>query len=262
MDKDDIRGLLEQVKGGDVDVESALGVLKAMPFEDIGVATIDHHRALRTGMPEVVFGESKTASQVVAIVEAMAARGSDVLVTRLSSEKAASIDQALTGRREAGVALPGWSYDPQGRTLVMRSKAFRDLGRGLISVVCAGTSDLPVAREALITAELMNNRCELLVDVGVAGLHRLLPHRERLSRSEVVIAVAGMEGALPGVLAGLIGRPVIGVPTSVGYGTSFGGVSAILTMLNSCAPGVTVVNIDNGYGAAAAATLANRKRDN
>ncbi len=261
MDRRDIKALLDRVSAGHLAVDSALDALTAMPFEDIGVAQIDHHRALRTGMPEVIFGEGKTSAQIAAIVLAMVARGGNVLATRVSSEKAAQVSDLLDARREAGDPLPDWSYDVEARTFSMRQRPFEDMGRGLVSVVCAGTSDLPVAREAVVTAEMMNNRCELIVDVGVAGLHRVLAHRERLVRSEVIIAVAGMEGALTGVIAGLVGRPVIGVPTSVGYGVSFSGVSALLTMLNSCAPGVTVVNIDNGYGAAAAATLINRRRE-
>lgn len=261
MDRDDLRALLERFKAGEVSTDDALETLSVMPFEDIGEARIDHHRALRTGMPEVIFGEGKTPQQMADIVTAMAARGTNILATRIDAAKAADIDRLLTARRAQGAVMPDWSYDPSGRTLALRSKPFVDRGRGLVTVACAGTSDLPVAREALVTAEMMDNRTELITDIGVAGLHRLLSQRERLSRAEVIIVVAGMEGALPGVLSGLIGRPVVAVPTSVGYGAAFEGVAALLTMLNSCAPGVTVVNIDNGYGAAAAATLINRKRD-
>ncbi len=261
MDREDVKALLARVKSGQTDVDAAADALAAMPFEDIGVARIDHHRALRTGMPEVIFAESKTAEQIALIVVAMAARGSDVLATRIDAQKAAKIDALLQAERVEGKKLPDWDYDPMARTLALRSKPFVDQGRGMVRVVCAGTSDLPVAQEALVTARMMNNRTELITDVGVAGLHRLLSVRETLCQDEVIIAVAGMEGALPGVMAGLVGRPVIAVPTSVGYGAAFEGVSALLTMLNSCAPGVTVVNIDNGYGAAAAATLINRRRD-
>lgn len=261
MNREDLKALLARFKAGEIDDNAALETLTRLPFEDIGDARIDHHRALRTGMPEVIFGESKTPEQIAAIVENMASRGSDVLATRVNAQQAAAVDVILNQRREAGVELNDWSYDASARTLALRSRPFRDLGRGTVAVVCAGTSDLPVAREAFITSEMMNNRTELIVDVGVAGVHRLLAERERLSGAEVIIAVAGMEGALPGVLAGLVGRPVVAVPTSVGYGAAFHGVSALLTMLNSCAPGVTVVNIDNGYGGAAAATLINRRRD-
>jgi NCAIR mutase (PurE)-related protein len=247
MNVDSLRTLLAAVQAGDLAVSDALSRLRKLPFEDIGFARIDHHRSLRTGAPEVVFAEGKTAEQVVAIVARMVASETNVLVTRLDPEKAEH--------------LHGGSYDEASRTWTRRCGDFRDNGRGLVTVACAGTSDLPVAREALITLEMTGNRTELIADVGVAGLQRLLSVRERLANSEVIIAVAGMEGALPGVMAGLIDRPVIGVPTSVGYGTGALGLSAILTMLNSCAAGLTVVNIDNGFGAAMAASAINRRRE-
>jgi NCAIR mutase (PurE)-related protein len=256
MDRAVLRGLLEAVRRGDVEVEGALESLRSLPYEDLGFARVDHHRALRTGHPEVIFAQGKSAAQVSQIALAMARRGSDVLATRLLEAEAAAVDALL--RAEAPEAP--WSYDPVGRTLLWRARPFEDRGRGLIAVVCAGTTDLPVAMEAMVTAQAMGNRAELITDVGVAGLHRLLAQRERINAAEVVIAVAGMEGALAGVLTGLIDRPVIGVPTSVGYGASFGGVSALLTMLNSCAAGLTVVNIDNGFGAAVAASQINRAR--
>lgn len=246
MNLDVLRALLDAVQSGESSVDSAMERLRDLPFEDVGIARIDHHRALRTGAPEVVFAESKTASQVEAIVAAMLAAGTDVLVTRLSAEKAAGLDPA--------------GYDPVARTWAQRQGEFEDRGRGLVRVVCAGTSDLPVAQEALVTLSMMGNRAELTTDVGVAGLHRILSVKDELAEAEVVIAVAGMEGALPGVIAGLIDRPVIAVPTSVGYGTGTGGISALLTMLNSCAPGLSVVNIDNGFGAAMCASSINRRR--
>jgi NCAIR mutase (PurE)-related protein len=257
MDRDQLRGLLSQVQEGGLPIEEALRRLEVLPYEDLGFARVDHHRALRTGNPEVIFAPGKTAEHVAQIAQAMAGRGSDVLVTRLDAEKAKEVE-AILG--EVADRLPAWSYHPTACTLAMRAKPFEDRGRGEVIVACAGTSDLPIAHEALVTAEMMGNRCDLIVDIGVAGLHRLLSQRARLMEAEVIIAVAGMEGALPGVLAGLVARPVIAVPTSVGYGTSFGGISSLLTMLNACSAGLTVVNIDNGFGAAMAASLINRRR--
>jgi pyridinium-3,5-biscarboxylic acid mononucleotide synthase len=246
MNLDALRALLGAVEAGESSVDDALDRLRNLPFEDVGFARIDHHRSLRTGAPEVVFAEGKTAEQVAAIVDHMLAAECDVLVTRLDAEKAG--------------ALPEDGYDAVARTWARRIGAFNDRGRGLVRVVCAGTSDLPVAQEALVTLGMMGNRAELTTDVGVAGLHRILSVRHELAEAEVIIAVAGMEGALPGVVAGLLDRPVIAVPTSVGYGTGAGGYAALLTMLNSCAPGLTVVNIDNGFGAAMAASAMNRRR--
>ncbi len=247
MNLDSLRALLVAVQSGDTSLDDALTRLRKLPFEDVGYARIDHHRPLRTGAPEVVFAEGKTAEQVAGIVEHMLAANSDVLVTRLSSEKAK--------------ALPADGYDAVARTWSRRVGAFVDRGRGRVQVVCAGTSDLPVAQEALVTLEMMGNRATLTTDVGVAGLHRILAVRDELAEAEAIITVAGMEGALPGVVAGLVDRPVIAVPTSVGYGTGAGGFAALLTMLNSCAPGLTVVNIDNGFGAAMAASAMNRRRE-
>jgi len=246
MNVESLRTLLLAVQQGEVPIEDALSKLRTLPFEDMGIARIDHHRSLRTGAPEVVFAEGKTGDQVRQIVERMVKAQTNVLVTRLDAEKAAH--------------LQGGSYDESARTWTRRYAPFQDTGRGMITVVCAGTSDLPVAREAMITAQMMGNRTELITDVGVAGLHRVLSVKERLGQAEVIIAVAGMEGALPGVVTGLIDRPVIAVPTSIGYGTGVGGFSAMLTMLNSCAAGLTVVNIDNGFGAAMAASSINRRR--
>lgn len=251
MNPADLKALLEAVRTGTVSPDEGVERLRDLPFEDAGVALIDHHRALRQGVPETVLGEGKTAAQIVAIVERMAARGGNVLVTRVDGEKGAELARAF----------PAGSYDPLGRTFVVEQQPLHDLGRGTVLVVCAGTSDLPVAREAATTARLFNNRVAELADVGVAGLHRLLAHAPLLREAAVIIVVAGMEGALPSVVGGLVEVPVIAVPTSVGYGAAFGGAAALLGMLNSCAGGVTVVNIDNGFGAAFAATRINRRRD-
>jgi len=250
MDLNDLKHLLTAVQSGDLSIDEGLERLRKLPYEDAGVAMIDHHRALRQGVPEVILGEAKTAEQIVTIVARMAAHGDNVLVTRLSGEKA---DILLQHHAEG-------EYDPVSRTFALRRKPFEDQGRGKILVICAGTSDLPVAREATVTARMFNNQVEELVDVGVAGIHRLLAHTSALGEASVIIVVAGMEGALPSVVGGLVAVPVIAVPTSVGYGAAFGGVAALLGMLNSCAGGVTVCNIDNGFGAAFAATRINRRK--
>ena len=251
MDTNDLKHLLTALQAGDLSIEEGLERLKALPFEDTGEAMIDHHRALRQGVPEVVLGEAKTAKQIATIVARMAEHGDNVLVTRISREKA----EVLLNNH------PGGAYDQLARTFVLQKKAFENLGRGKVLVVCAGTSDLPVAREAAVTARMFNNEVVELADVGVAGIHRLLAHTDALREASVIIVVAGMEGALPSVVGGLVDVPVIAVPTSVGYGASFNGIAALLGMLNSCAGGVTVVNIDNGFGAAFAATRINRRRD-
>ena len=250
MDINDLKHLLTAIQSGDLTVDEGLERLRTLPFEDAEIAKIDHHRALRQGVPEVVLGEAKTAEQVTKIVEHMAAHGDNVLVTRISDEKADALAKAH----------PNGHYNPCARTFTLQQKPFTDLGRGTVLIICAGTSDLPVAREAAVTALMFNNQVEELVDVGVAGIHRLLAHTKTLRDAAVVIVVAGMEGALPSVVGGLVDVPVIAVPTSVGYGASFNGIAALLGMLNSCAGGVTVVNIDNGFGAAFAATRINRKR--
>jgi NCAIR mutase (PurE)-related protein len=248
MDSLALRHLLTALSEGRLSVEAALGQLRTLPFEDVGVALIDHHRELRQGVPEIVLGEGKSTDQVLTIVTRMAEQGSNILVTRLSREKA-----------EPLLALfPQGDYDREARTFVLTQKEIGHRGRGKILVVCAGTSDLPVAREAAVTARALGNEVEELVDVGVAGIHRLLARLDTLRSAAVIIVVAGMEGALPSVVGGVVGVPVIAVPTSVGYGAAFGGVAALLGMLNSCAGGVTVVNIDNGFGAAFAATRINR----
>ncbi len=250
MDTNDLKHLLTAVQTGDLSIDEGLERLRKLPFEDAGVAMIDHHRALRQGVPEVVLGEAKTAEQIAIIVERMAAHGDNVLVTRVSSEKT----EVLLNNHPEG------EYDPVANTFTLQQKPHEDLGRGKILIICAGTSDLSVAKEAAITARMFNNQVEELVDVGVAGIHRLLAHTDALREATVIIVVAGMEGALPSVVGGLVDVPVIAVPTSVGYGAAFGGIAALLGMLNSCAGGVTVVNIDNGFGAAFAATRINRRK--
>lgn len=250
MDERDIRAILEAVQAKKISPAAALERLKHLPFEDLGFAKVDHHRALRQGYAEAVFGRGKTPAQVAEIVRAMlrpkAARH-NVLVTRADAKIHAAV------RRVARAA----KFHPlSGVITIERTRAVT--GKGTILVVSAGTSDIPVAEEAELTARLMGNRVEHLYDVGVAGLHRLLDRRQALTRARVIICVAGMEGALPSVVGGLVGVPVIAVPTSTGYGASFAGVAALLGMLNSCASNVSVVNIDNGFGAACVASVINR----
>jgi pyridinium-3,5-biscarboxylic acid mononucleotide synthase len=249
MDQDHLRTLLGQVRAGAVDVEAAMERLRHLPYEDLGFAKVDHHRALRHGMPEVVFGKGKTPEQVSAIVKTLLASSQNVLVTRTDADVAERL------RREHPTS--GVEYFPaSGAVRFWRDR--KERGKGKIAVVCAGTSDLPVAEEAQVTAEVMGNQVDAIHDVGVAGIHRLMQNRERLTEARVVIVCAGMEGALPSVIGGLVSAPVIAVPTSVGYGASFHGLAALLGMLNSCASNVTVVNIDNGFGAGYAASLMNR----
>lgn len=246
MDREKVRALLEEVAGGTLTPEQALARLRSLPYDDLRFARVDLHRSLRHGVPEAVFCAGKTPEQVVAIVERLAEHHDDVLATRAEPAVAAAL---------LASGLPCRVHET-ARLVVVKPTA-RD-GVGLIVVVSAGTADLPVAEEAAVTAEVMGNHVERVFDCGVAGLHRLVPHLDRLNEANAIIAVAGMDGALPSVLGGLVDRPVIAVPTSVGYGASFGGVAALLTMLNSCAPGVSVVNIDNGYGAAAQANQINK----
>jgi NCAIR mutase (PurE)-related protein len=250
MDRGTLQQLLAAVKGGSCSVDEALERLRHLPYEDIGFAKLDHHRGLRNGFPEVVLGEGKDAAQIVAIAERLRATGGDVLLTRLGAEAAGALL----------AALPDFRYHAGARVAWYRARELPPTGRGPVLVVTAGTADLPVAEEAAISAEVMGNAVERLYDVGVAGIHRLLDGRDRLWSAAVLIVVAGMEGALPSVVGGLVDRPVIAVPTSVGYGTSLGGLAALLAMLNTCAAGVVVVNIDNGFGAAAAATRINQQR--
>ncbi len=246
MDRLQIEALLNEVRDGQTGVGDALERLKNLPFEDLGFAKLDHHRALRTGMPEVIFAESKTPAQVAAIFERMAKAGGNVLATRASREVFVAV-QAVEPRAEFQVMA-------RAITLMQTEPA---AGKGMVGVVCAGTSDLPVAEEAAVTARLMGNTVELVADVGVAGIHRLLAQQHTLKAARVLIVCAGMEGALPTVVGGLVNAPVIAVPTSVGYGASLGGIAALLGMLNTCAPNVSVVNIDNGFGAACIASLIN-----
>jgi len=248
MDVDHLRNLLGRVRRGKVTVEKALKELKTLPFEVVDCATIDHHRALRQGAPETIFGEGKTATQVISIMGKIQGKKSNVLVTRLDQKKVPPIRRAF----------PKIRYYPQSRVLTLLHHPVKIVGRGTILVISAGTSDIPVAEEAIVTAQMMGNRVDHLYDVGVAGIHRLMSQMEILMSAHILIVVAGMEGALPSVVGGLVDHPVIAVPTSVGYGSNFGGITALLAMLNSCASGISVVNIDNGYGAAHAASLMNR----
>jgi NCAIR mutase (PurE)-related protein len=246
MDREKVRELLEAVAKGVLDPERALARLRDLPVEDLRFARVDLHRSLRHGVPEAVFCQGKTPAQVLAIVTRLAENHDNILTTRAD----AAVIDALTG---SGLEC---AVHAEARLVVVKPRAQE--GVGLIVIVSAGTSDMPVAEEAAVTAEAMGNRVERVYDCGVAGLHRLVPHLDRLNEANVIVAVAGMEGALPSVIGGLVDRPVIAVPTSVGYGASFGGVAALLAMLNSCAPGVSVVNIDNGYGAAAQANQINK----
>lgn len=250
MNTSQLRTLLEQVAAGRLDTDAAerelLQTLRERPFEDLGFARVDHHRAIRQGFPEVILGLGKTPSQIAAIAVEIVGRGSTLLVTRATAEAYDAV-KAL---------VPAARYLAEARLITLRQHDIAQ-GHGSILVVAAGTSDLPVAEEAACTAELMGNDVQRLYDVGVAGLHRLLTERHRLHAARVIIVVAGMEGALPSVVSGLVSVPVIAVPTSVGYGASFGGIAALLGMLNSCASGVSVVNIDNGFGAANIASLIN-----
>ena len=248
MDPDQLRVLLEEVRAGAVDVAAAMARLRHMPFEDLGFAKIDHHRALRHGMPEVVFAQGKTPEQVIAIAQSLLENARNVLITRADRECAAAVCERLQG---------GEYFPLSGAIRFWRDRTLR--GKGTIAVVCAGTSDIPVAEEAQITAEIMGNEVAAVHDLGVAGFHRLMHYRERLTEARVIVVCAGMEGALPSAVGGLVSCPVIAVPTSVGYGASFHGLAALLGMLNSCASNVTVVNIDNGFGAGYVASLINRQ---
>ncbi len=248
MDIQKLERLLHRVKSGKTSIEGALTQLKSLPFEDLGFCRIDHHRSLRKGFPEVIWGEGKTSLEILSIMKELNRKGHNILVTRLGEEKAKSVRKIFPKSR----------YYPRSRVLTYQTHPVKRVGKGTILVITAGTTDIPVAEESVITAQLMGNRVETLYDVGVAGIHRLLSERKTLEAAQVLIVVAGMEGALPSVVGGLVDRPVIAVPTSVGYGASFGGVTALLAMLNSCASGVAVVNIDNGFGAGYMASLMNR----
>lgn len=252
---EDLRALLDRVAAGDSSVDEAAEALSTLPFEDLGYARVDHHRQLRTGIPEVVFGQSKTPAQIAGVLAAIRARRQPAIVTRVGAAAAKQVLAEL-----GALGIDDVVYEPTPR-LMWTGPALSERGRGQIAVVSAGTSDLPVAEEAARTAELLGHPVLRRVDVGVAGLHRLLPTRDELEACEVVIVVAGMEGALPSVVKGLISRPVIAVPTSVGFGVSVGGFAALAGMLSSCAAGITVVNIDNGFGAGYAAALINARRE-
>jgi len=247
MDQEQLRALLEQVRGGSVAIDKAIESLRHMPFEDLGFAKLDHHRTLRHGMPEVIFGQNKAPEHILGIAEKLLERNPNLLATRVSQEAADLVRSQILDAE----------YFPLARVV----RVWRDrkvLGKGKIAVVCAGTADLPVAEECRLTLEVMGNEVDAIADVGVAGIHRLLANLERLRQCRVVIAVAGMEGTLPTAIGGLVSAPVIGVPTSVGYGSHFHGLAPLLSMLNSCASNVTVVNIDNGFGAGYSASLINR----
>ena len=248
MNEERLRALLDGVARGGMSVDDAVGALKGMPFDDLGFVKMDTHRELRQGFPEVIFAAGKTPTQIISILEEVDKRGENVLVTRLAQEAAAEV-RKVHAKAE---------YNADARVMWINNRPVEKAGRGVVLVVTAGTSDIPVAEEAAITAEFMGNEVERVIDVGVAGIHRLFHHFERLTAASVIIVVAGMEGALPSVVGGLVDKPVIAVPTSVGYGTSFGGITALLGMLNSCASGVCVVNIDNGFGAGCVASLINR----
>ena len=247
MDQDQLRSLFEQVRDGAVDIDAAIARMRHMPFEDLGFAKVDHHRALRHGIPEVIFAKGKTPAQVVTIAASLLQNSRNVLITRADPVCAAAVTAELPGGEYSVLsgAIRFWG----DRTIH---------GKGRIGVVCAGTSDMPVAEEARITAELMGNEVDAIHDIGVAGIHRLMSNHERLTGARVIVVCAGMEGALPSVVGGMVSCPVIAVPTSVGYGASFHGLAALLGMLNSCASNVTVVNIDNGFGAGYVASLINR----
>jgi NCAIR mutase (PurE)-related protein len=247
MNPQQLQHLLEQVRDGQTPVAAALDSLRQFPFEDLGYAKVDHHRAIRHGMPEVIFGQGKHPDQVAGIAAALLAKSDNLLLTRATEEMADRV-RALASEAEY--------FPASGVVRVWRDKTM--LGKGKIAAVCAGTSDLFVLEEARLTAEVMGNEVEQIADVGVAGIHRLLGQRDRLAQARVAIVCAGMEGALPSVVGGLVGCPVIAVPTSVGYGASFHGLAALLGMLNSCSSNVTVVNIDNGFGAGYVASLINR----
>jgi pyridinium-3,5-biscarboxylic acid mononucleotide synthase len=247
LNSDSIRKLFDEVRRGKLSPDDAVARLRHLPFEDLGFAKVDHHRALRTGMPEVIFGERKTPAQLASIFARLAKRGGNILATRADEKQFAAVKKKIRGVE----------YRATARAIVLQRDPMK-YGKGIVAVVSAGTSDIPVAEEAVVTAELMGNDVQHLYDVGVAGIHRLLANREVLARARVVIVCAGMEGALPSVVGGLVGVPVIAVPTSVGYGAAFKGLTALLGMMNSCASNVSVVNIDNGFGAGYVASLINR----
>jgi NCAIR mutase (PurE)-related protein len=247
LNSDSIRKLFQQVRQGKLSPDEAVERVRHLPFEDLGFAKVDHHRALRNGMPEVIFGKGKTPEQVAGIFARLAMHGGNILATRAIEEQFQAVKKAVAKAE----------YRPLARAIVLKRDR-KKYGKGLIAVVSAGTSDIPVAEEALVTAEMMGNDVQHFYDVGVAGIHRLFANRAALVKARVVIVCAGMEGALPSVVGGLVGVPVIAVPTSIGYGAAFDGLAALLGMMNSCASNVSVVNIDNGFGAGYVASLINR----
>jgi NCAIR mutase (PurE)-related protein len=251
MDPARIRELLDAVARGGTSVDAAMAELKDLPFADLGFATVDHHRHLRHGTPEVILGHGKNAEQIIGIAKELARTGQNVLVTRLDADKA----------REVCAAVPALKYAPLSRTATLEQAAIPSLGAQPVALVSAGTGDLPVAEECAETLRMLGVKVERVYDVGVAGIHRLLHKREVFERTSVVIVVAGMEGALPSVVGGIVSGPIIAVPTSIGYGVSFGGLAALAGMLSSCASGVVVCNIDNGFGAAYAAARILRARE-
>ena len=249
MNKDDLNQLLKSVAAGRLPVEDAAEKLRHIAYEDIEYAHVDHHRSLRKGFPEVIFGEGKTADQVIGIMEKMKDQENVILATRVKQSKA----DAVLARFSDAV------YHADAKMIVWQSRKPKIRGRGTITIISAGTSDIPVAKEAYLTAKAMGNRVETILDVGVSGIHRLFSHKDIIDNASVLIVVAGMEGALPSVVAGMVSSPVIAVPTSVGYGVSLGGLTALFAMLNSCSSNVAVVNIDNGFGAGYMASIINRR---
>ena len=248
MDMVSLKQLLDHVATGNISIEDAAQKLKHLSFEDLDYAHIDHHRSLRKGFPEVIFGQEKTVDQIVGIMEKMIVQENIVLVTRIQARHA---DQVIS-------RFPDAEYHGDAKMVVWKKHDIPQKGKGTIIVISAGTSDIPVAKEALVTAQIMGNKVESVFDVGVAGIHRLFDHKKLIEEASVLVVVAGMEGALPSVVAGMVSRPVIAVPTSVGYGVSFGGLTALFAMLNSCSSNVAVVNIDNGFGAGYMASIINR----
>ena len=248
MDKESLLKILANVAAGNTSVEEAAKTLKHLSFEDIDYAHIDHHRSLRKGFPEVIFGQGKTSDQIIGIMEKMLRQENIVLVTRIDQNQAEKVVERF----------PEAVYHQDARMLILEKKKMTIQGKGTILVLSAGTSDIPIAKEAYLTAEAMGNHVESVFDVGVAGIHRLLDHQNMIDKSSVLIVVAGMEGALPSVVAGMVSQPVIAVPTSVGYGVSLGGLTALFAMLNSCSSNVAVVNIDNGFGAGYMASAINK----
>lgn len=249
MQKDKLKSILTDIKSGHVSIDDALQKLENLPYEDLGFANIDHHRALRRGFPEVVLCQNKTAQQVIMIMKRLA-ENQDVFATRVTSQIWEAIKKEFSNA----------DYNEMARTVLVKNKASASILKTEkpILICSAGTSDIPVAEEAAVTAEVMGNPVDRLYDVGVAGIHRLLNNKDKIDKANVLVVVAGMDGALPTVVSGLVGKPVIAVPTSVGYGASFGGIAPLLTMLNACSPGITVVNIDNGFGAGYFASLINK----